>query len=46
MFKSFVDWLVSSHPVSNWVILIILFGLIVSFALSLKCVRNNTSKGE
>lgn len=46
MFKSFLNWLVEEVPVSNWAIILMLFGLIVVLAAELKRLAEESRRHE
>lgn len=46
MFKSLFDWLVSSEPVSRWVLILMILGLIVGLASALKNLNKHEPEGE
>ena len=39
MFKSFFDWLVTTHPIANWIILIMLLALLADMAFLMNYLR-------
>lgn len=46
MLKSFFEWLISTIPIHNWVLLLMLLGLIASIAFALKNSERKHIKGE
>ncbi len=43
MLKGFVDWLLTTEPVSHWILILILLGMIAGIALAIK---NLSKPGE